>query len=227
MSEIIRRPIAEIIEEIRSSGYFGREPELTELDLPAARRLIALRVIENAASHMVALWIQGDTDNQQCWEFGKSCILPLALHPAEVVQGNLSLSDSVSAGQQSFLAQWVAIRSCLASLQTADTARTDFGSCALIFLAATMVITQWTESMVLPSRAGVAPGRFVMSSRNVASSFLKSALDKLGWVPFSIDEGVELQELSDRVVAQMEESLRRAERTRLDRKTGPDGTSLI
>jgi hypothetical protein len=210
MSWIIRRPIEEVIEEIRSSGGYGLQRELAHLDIRTATRLIALRLIENTASQMVALWIQGDMDNQQFWEFGKSCFLPLALEPAEVIQGNLSLSDSVSPGQESFLVQWAAIRSRLVSLKTADAARTDFGSCALIFLAAVMVITQWTESIVLPSRTGVASGRFIMSSSNVAGPFMKAALDKLGWVPFSIDEGAQLQELGGRIAAEMEESLLRA-----------------
>jgi hypothetical protein len=55
LHELTGKPLSEVIGEFHTSGYFGREPELAKLDPPSGLTLIALKVIENAASMMNSL----------------------------------------------------------------------------------------------------------------------------------------------------------------------------
>jgi len=184
MDQNSQQAVEQLIEELRSSGYYGHEPRLASLPPRLGTRLAAIRQLEVAAEQAASLWLDGGMNSHDTWEFIRLSFLPRMLALVEIIERTLPATDCL-----------VSIRRLVEQLGSDEMNATDCSPAVVSILVAVMVQRQLNESPDLSGRA------FVPFSSNVHSEFLARCVDTLGWPPFDANEHSLLVELSRRIDA--------------------------
>ena len=66
----------ELVEELRSTGYHGREAWLPKIERRKGTMIAAIRQLEVCASQMVSPWFDAAMDESELWSFLRSSFLP-------------------------------------------------------------------------------------------------------------------------------------------------------
>jgi hypothetical protein len=176
-----------LIEEMRSTGMYGREPKLSAVDPKAGTIIVAIRQLEVCTSQLVPPWLDGRMSNAELFEFMRSNLLErleafaVLSHQAfeDYVAEWPALTDEVRLTLQS----WRAIQAFILTLRSATDPADEYGAHVLTTLLAVMALRQMVEWLFM-AETTANPPRFVLASSNVAESWVTSAITKLGGNPF-------------------------------------------
>jgi hypothetical protein len=184
MDQNIHQPVEQLIEELRSSGYHGREPRLASLPPRLGTRLAAIRQLEVAAEQAASLWLDGGMSSHDTWEFIRLSFLPRMLALVEIIERTFPAADCPPS-----------IRRLIEQFASDEMNATDCSPAVVSILVAVMVLRQLHE---FPDSSGRT---FVPFSSNVHSEFFARCVGTLGWPPFDASERLLLVELSRRIDA--------------------------
>jgi hypothetical protein len=188
--------IQELVEELRSTGYHGRDTWLPSIDRREGTTIAAIRQLEVCASQMVSPWFDAVMDEQELWSFLRSHFSPRLLALEEIIESNsVSLPIRFDAGDLSFRTVWAVIRRWIKGIGGVNE-QPDYGNFVVTFMVSVMVLRQLVEVQNLESTAG---DRFVCESTNVAGAFLLQCFAKAGFRPFQVADGASLRQLAERI----------------------------
>jgi len=66
MEQTTDQPIENLLEELRTTGYYGREPTISDAPRDAGTRVVASRLLEVAASQLAVAWL--DLADGSAWD---------------------------------------------------------------------------------------------------------------------------------------------------------------
>jgi len=198
----MNQQIQELVEELRSTGFHGREAWLPSIGRQAGTAIAAIRQLEVCASQMVSPWFDGVMDEQELWFFLRSHFLPRLLSLEEIVDNNVARTKILwrGADDDSFHQTWTAIQRQIRAV-AATNELPDYGEFAVTLLVSVMVLRQWIEAEYSKNTTG---GCFVGESTNVAGEFFAQSLAKAGFKPLHFAE-TSLRRLAERICSQSSE----------------------
>jgi hypothetical protein len=187
--------IQDLVEELRSTGYHGRDAWLQGVEPRKGTRIAAIRQLEVCSSQMASSWVEGVMDEQELWALFRSHFLPRILAIEAIIDSTFA-TPKVSFGDEDASIRQVcaAIRSQVEAIEHED-AHPNYGVFAVILLVSVMVLRQLAEAQKLDSEAR---NQFMFESTNVARPFMLQCLAKSGFTP-DLREGTPLRELAERI----------------------------
>ncbi|HUY93113.1 MAG TPA: hypothetical protein VMV10_30570 [Pirellulales bacterium] len=181
MAELDFISAEDLIEEIRSTGNYGRDPWIAAIDDASGNLIAAVRQIEIAVAYFIGPWLESELSEAELWDFLRS-----NLHQRAKIFATLAAAQQAAAGDELI----ACVTGFVRSISELDgTSGWKYGDACVSALLAAMVLRQQLESM---ARGGPETPRLVMSSNNVAESVLQACLVKLGRIPFGIAPDSEL-----------------------------------
>jgi hypothetical protein len=182
----MREQMQTLVEELRSTGYFGRDQALAGMPSAWGTRIAALRQLEVIASQAAACWLDAEMSLRQTLEFIQTSFVPRMLALVEIIDQPI--------GQRPFA---TSLRELIARLSGDND-----GSAVVSILVGAMVMRQFHEAVIAYYQRWeeVAWSQvFSAHSSNVAPEFFARCTSKLGWTPFDAKDGCPLVELAKRV----------------------------
>jgi hypothetical protein len=181
-----RNHLESMIEEMRTSGYSGREAWISRLPTPLGTEVVAIRQLEAVATQFVSPWLEDVLDASDAWEFLRTNLLERAeelLQIASDAHSNVAPEPTAIELLAEFLSQ----------ARAGESTHRSYGTFVMCFLFAVMIVRQYLEEV---EAIGQHPAfEFRFSSSNVAPSFVELAIKKLGRIPLGIQNGDTVVEL--------------------------------
>lgn len=201
MAEVDFISAEDLIEEVRSTGNYGRDPWLAALDDATGSLIAAVRQLEIAVAYFVGPWLEAEMSEAELWDFLRSNLQPRAKIFATIAAAQRPAeADELLACATGF------VRS-LSELDLSSDWK--YGDACVGALLAVMVLRQRLEAA---ARSGPQEVRLIMSSNNVAESVLQACFAKLGSIPFGISAGDDLALAAKKVIAGLPSARAKMER---------------
>jgi len=144
MSVDHRQLIERLVEDLRSTGYSGREPRLLRLPEAIGRRYTAFRQLEVIAAQMAAVWLDSELEDEESTEFMAMNFLPRAFALVEIIDCSFTTRDSASL----IFRSWQGVRRLLDRMHHSDRAEWKAGDSVVALLVGAMVLCQIADVSV-------------------------------------------------------------------------------
>ena len=159
--------VAELVSEMRSTGYYGRRKWISELEIGCGTALVCMIQLEATVCQLIPPWLDGGMDEDDLWAFYNSNFRQhldafCNILRDSVWSASLKIAELIK-GVTEFLAD-------LYELRLDSTL--EYGSVAINALLVVMVSRQAMESDI---RGNGLHSHVVWESNNVDGNFLSSA----------------------------------------------------
>ena len=201
MAELDSMSAEDLVEEILSTGNFGRDPWLAALDDATGIPIAAIRQLEIAVAYFVGPWLEAEMSETKLWDFLSSNLLPRAKSFATIAAAQRPTeADELLASVTGFVQS-------ISEFAGANGRK--YGEACVSALLAVMVLRQRLEAA---ARSGPEETHLVMSSNNIAESVLQACFAKLGSIPFGISAGDDLALAAKKIIAGLPSARAKLER---------------
>ncbi len=179
-----RPPGHDYVEELRATGFHGREPWVASLDHSIGTALAALRQMEVCAEQMASVCLDAglnDMDNLATWELIRASFLPRFTKLTEQLENlvptlAIRLGSSTAPPDDSVLVAWHALKSLDSRLHTEDQQTVECAEIVLPLLFAVIALQDAAHRAVNPSGNANLSGATQLSAQ-----FLQRCRLRLGW----------------------------------------------
>lgn len=190
-----------LVENLRATGYDGRELWIPALDPVTGTRVVAVRQLEACATHPACAWRDEVMDEPGLWTFMRGCLLKPVLSFAQIVEASVPAAAlrGDANGDNYFALAWRNVDRLLDRLANAEPSKTSYAETTVNFLLAVMVLRQIVDAEARGAASDKA--RFLPFSTNVHPSFLPGLLGKLATTTIDLANPAMLPEFIVRLEA--------------------------
>jgi hypothetical protein len=202
------RSMEEFVEELRSTGYHGRDRSVADAPAHVGTRVTALRQMELIASQIASAWLDGDMDDGELRQFVAVSFDSKMDSLANIVDSTFPAAPAHTNELLASKAQEKASSldgACRRGVRLIRSLRSDAGAddaWPVSLLIAAMVLRQAAERDLLQTSKDE---KFCGNSTNVAPEFFKRCVDKVGERLFGAVVGMPLSELESKLVSENSE----------------------
>jgi len=159
----------QLIEQLRSSGYHGRDPALAAAPEQLGGFATAIRQLEAMTTQAISVWLDGDMNETESWQMIEVSYLPRISMLESIVAAGLNQVKMSTAGDKSIRQAWQGVQAIIIGLRDRSDkllfARRDV---TFSLMATTMVLRQVVDAEIAPA---LAHTNFRAYSSNVAPAF--------------------------------------------------------
>jgi hypothetical protein len=183
MMTIDKSPDRDYVEELRATGFHGREPWVATLDQSAGTAIATLRQMEICAEQMASVCLDAEPneDDLVTWQLIRTNFVPRFARLTNRLNGSIHalairLESSPGSTDDSFLIAWHAMKSLGLRLSIDDTQSVDCAEIVLPLLFAVISLQTAAHRAANPSGNGDVSG-----ATHLAPAFLQRCRQRLGW----------------------------------------------
>jgi hypothetical protein len=175
--------IAELIEELRVTGYHGHDPAVANAPRRMGLRVTAARQLEAVASQVASAWLDSDLDDRELWRFIRTSLVDKIAVLAEIVESTMPNATDDSPQRNPSDWNWLCrpLWNGVMRLTTraeAGLEDIDCGGWVVCLLLNAMALRQCAEHCLSPNQVSAT---FECSSTNIAPEFFDRCIHTLSW----------------------------------------------